>query len=146
MKEDTTESEEETESEDTEEQEENTESDEVGAEDPKPADEVASILEAIRRIDPSIESFNDLEDVGLFALLIDAGKTPEEALRESSPKLQARLVNAQKAASKNHLRSTVTSERADTVDMDAIKTVRKMYPGLSEKEAIKLYRRVNAQK
>ncbi len=121
------------------------EAEEVGAEDPKPADDAAVILEAIQKVDPGIESFNDLEDVGLFALLIDQGKTPEEALRESSPKLQARLAEAQKAASKKHLRSTATSGRDDAVDMDAINSFRRMYPNMSEKEAIEYFKRVKAR-
>lgn len=115
---------------------------EVEQEDSKPADDAAAILESIRAIDPSVETFNDLEDVGLFALLLDQGKTPEEALRESSPKLQARLAEAQKAASKKHLRSTAASGRDDAIDMDAIQTFRRMNPKMSEKEAIALYKRV----
>lgn len=132
--------------EDTEEAEEADETEEVGAEDPKPADDAAAILEAIRAVDPAIETFNDLEDVGLFALLIDQGRTPEEALRESSPKLQAKLVQAQKVASKKHLRATGNSGRDDAVDMDAIKAFRRMYPNSTEKEATEYFKRVNARK
>lgn len=127
---------------DPEEEEDEGGAEEVGTQDPKPADDAAEILEAIRKVDPAIESFNDLEDVGLFALLLDQGKTPEEALRESSPKLQARLAQAQKAASKKHLRSTAASGRDDAIDMDAINTFRRMNPKMSEKEAIELYKRV----
>ena len=127
---------------DPEEEEDEGGAEEVGTQDPKPADDAAEILEAIRKVDPAIESFNDLEDVGLFALLLDQGKTPEEALRESSPKLQARLAQAQKAASKKHLRSTAASGRDDAIDMDAINTFRRMNPKMSAKEAIELYKRV----
>ena len=127
-------------------EEQSEEAEEAGTDDQKLTAEVAEILATIRAIDPTIESFNDLEDVGMFALLIDAGNTPEEALRESSPKMQARLVKAQKSASKNHLRATAANARDDDVDMDAINTVRRLYPGLSKKDAIELSRRVNAQK
>lgn len=119
---------------------------EVETEDSKPADDAAAILVAVQAVDPTITSFNDLEDVGLFALLIDQGKTPEEALRESSPKLQAKLAEAQKAASKKHLRSTATGGRDDAIDMDAINAFRAAYPGKSEKEAIELYKRIKGNR
>lgn len=118
---------------------------EVETDDSKPAEDLSAVLTAVQAVDPTIETFNDLEDVGLFAALLDSGKTPEEALRESSPKLQAKLAEAQKAASKKHLRSTAVGGRDDAIDMDAINAFRAAYPGKSEKETIDLYKRIKSQ-
>lgn len=121
------------------------ETDQVGTEDPKPDVEVNRILEELKGVDPAIESFNDLEDIGLFASLLDSGKPPREALLESSPKLRSRMTAAQKAASKSHLRATAASAREDAIDMDAINAFRAVKPNVSEKEAIALYKKVRAR-
>lgn len=118
---------------------------EVEEEDSKPADDAAKILADLQAVDATIATFNDLEDVGLFALLLDQGKTPREALLESSPKLRSRMTEAKKSASKSHLRATSASAREDAIDMDAINAFRAVKPNVSEKEAIALYKRVRAR-
>lgn len=106
---------------------------------------VEAVLERIRAVDPSVQSFNDLEDVGLFAVLLDRGIEPEEALRISSPKLRAKSVADLKAKSKRHMKATATDARDDAIPMSVINQFRAARPEMSKKEAIALYRRVNGK-
>lgn len=106
------------------------------------AERAKNILAQIQRIDPGVKTFNDLEDTALFAALLDRGYTPEDALRQSSPKLRRKESAAVVAASKAHMMSISEDKRNDDVDMSAINQFRAANPGMTKKDAIALYRRV----
>lgn len=111
----------------------------------------AADLAAVHAAYPDAKKYTDVDQFpnsARFKALCDAGATPEEAFRATHPEAVAAQVAAavkQGARdSKDHIRSNVPRGAKDTspqMTKAELEGYREMFPGLSDKEIVKLYRR-----
>ncbi len=110
----------------------------------KKAEDIAAVKAAI----PLAARFNSIDDfpnVKLFMDLRDLGHSPAEAFRAAHPELIASVTAQATKGSKEHLKSNVPRGHKDTnpgLTRNQLSEFREMFPGKSDKEIAKLYRRV----
>lgn len=110
----------------------------------------AADLAAVHAAYPEAKKYTDVDqfpNASRFKLLMDGGATAEEAFRATHPEeVAAHVATAVKQGardSKEHLRSNVPRGAKDTsvqMTREELADYREMFPGLTDKEIVKLYR------
>lgn len=109
-------------------------------------------LAAVKAEIPSASAYKSVEDFPnfkRFGELVDLGLTPAEAYRASHPReiaeAVAASVNQAAKDSKDHLKSSVpkgAKDKSVVIPRAQLAEFRDMFPGTSDKELVKLYKKV----